>query len=178
MCLNVCTVICALVQISSILCKTQWFPNHTQNVSANRPAVPEIRERGARVHTSSCTPPLTSVKLVANGSRTTYWFPAQFVQPFPRYAKGCAVVWPVPSFSLDARFPVLLWRVVRSYLRFGYSFLKIWNFEIVHCQKKVKIQNMHFAAKKPVVRRLNRARFVNWYALSVKQLHFFQIVDD
>ena len=65
---------------------TNWsLPTNIPNFSAVRPTVPKIRKRGAHVRTCRCTPPLSSVKRIANWSLTTHQISAQSVQPFPRY---------------------------------------------------------------------------------------------
>ena len=88
--LNVCTVTRELVRTFPILCKTQTIaPSHAPSFSTIRPAVSEMRKRGACVRApfNFLTPPLTFVKIQTNGSLSTHQISAQSVQPFARYGK-------------------------------------------------------------------------------------------
>ena len=82
------------------------------------------------------------------------------------------------SFLSDARFPMLIWSVLPNYYWFGHSFLRKKEFRDRSSPEKLKKHQIkkHFAAKQPLVRHLNSANFVDWYAISVKQLHYFKIL--
>ena len=84
---------CAYVQCTPLVIPvgkehSWWHPNHTQNFSAIRPAVFDIRKNGAHVRAHSYTPPITFVKRLTNESLIMYQISAQSVQPFPRYGNG------------------------------------------------------------------------------------------
>ena len=64
------------------------LPAHILKFSAMRPAVPEIRLRGAYERTCRCTTWLFFVKCIAKRSQTTHQISAHSSQPFPRYRKG------------------------------------------------------------------------------------------
>ena len=87
---------------------------------------------------------------------------------------SCAVGWHFPIF-IGLQSPILIWRVFRSYLRFGYSFRKISIFRDSASPKKKtrKSPKLHFLSRRPVVIRLNSAKLADLCAICVKQLHYF-----
>ena len=81
------TCACPLITVKA---KSWWSPSHTPNFNAIRPYVPEIRKGGTHVRTCTCSPPITSVKRLANGSLSTYKTLAQSIQLFRDKKKGWA----------------------------------------------------------------------------------------
>ena len=67
------------------LCKA--LQTHTPKLNTIGRAVPEIQKRGVHVRTCRDTPPVTTVKVVTNGSPSACQISTQSAQPLPRNSK-------------------------------------------------------------------------------------------